>query len=241
MASVLIVRHTPENHIGAFSSVLDALGLTYHYIEAYLPKYQELSAFEQDLNQYRPNGIVVLGGPQHAMDDELVAERAWLKQLLETNVPIFAICLGSQMLAAILGGTVSKNRYQEVGWVEIIPTDEGLQDPVFGNFTNSVNHRQFHWHNDSFTLPPGAVALATSKTCPQQAFRYGENVLAVQFHPEVAMDVIEGWLVESKTMAVQQKAELKEESVQALDPLRTDSSICSSLSLFQAFCRQYLL
>jgi GMP synthase-like glutamine amidotransferase len=131
--------------------------------------------------------LVVLGGQM--MTDEvdehpwLDTERAWLRKVVDLGAArVLGICLGSQLLAEVLGGSVGRADVPEVGWQRIERTDAGARDPLMSRLPPAFDAMQ--WHFDSWQLPPGAVLTATSAGCPTQAFTYGDRVHAVQFHPE---------------------------------------------------------
>src|SRR5689334_9978529 len=77
---------------------------------------------------------------------------------------------------------VRPNGVKEIGWFDVELTDAGRADPILGRF--QAKEKIFQWHGDTFDLPEGAVHLATSELCAQQAFRYGDNVYGLQFHLE---------------------------------------------------------
>jgi GMP synthase-like glutamine amidotransferase len=134
-------------------------------------------------------GLVVMGGPMGALDDtahpNLCAERELLRSCVEGEVPVVAVCLGAQLLAAALGARVFRGAAPEVGLGIVTLTDEGRRDPVFGPAGRTLP--VFHWHGDTFDLPPGATLLASSDAYTHQAFRVG-NAYAIQFHGELAAE-----------------------------------------------------
>ena len=95
---------------------------------------------------------------------------------------IVGVCLGAQLLADCLGACVFRNAHKEIGWLPIELTAEALADPVFGPLAPGLT--VYHWHGDTFPLPPGAVHLARSAGCEHQAFLYQGRVLGLQFHLE---------------------------------------------------------
>ena len=115
-----------------------------------------------------------------------------IHKALEAGLPMLGICLGSQLIAKALGAKVRKNPEKEIGWYFVSPTGKGRDDPLVSHF--SRKEKIFQWHGDTFDLPDGAVLLASSKLCKNQAFRYGNNVYGFQFHLEVDEPMIERWL-----------------------------------------------
>jgi GMP synthase-like glutamine amidotransferase len=132
--------------------------------------------------------LVVLGGQMNtdeaARHPWLDQERAFLTRVLERDAArVFGICLGSQLLAEVLGGSVGRAEVPEIGWQRIELTEAGRRSPVFGAL-GTDEFDAMEWHGDAWTLPPGAQLTATSAGCATQAFSFGERVHAVQFHPE---------------------------------------------------------
>jgi GMP synthase (glutamine-hydrolysing) len=136
----------------------------------------------------------VLGGPIGAYEDDLYPwlkdEIALIAARLKAGKPTLGICLGAQLMARALGARVYPGRAKEIGWKRLTLTAEGekllapLRDlPVL------------HWHGDTVDLPEGATNLATTDVCDQQAFIYGRQALAFQFHPEAQEAGFERWLI----------------------------------------------
>jgi len=144
----------------------------------------------------RYDGLVVLGGPMNVNQTDryphLALERDAIRIAADSGLPVLGICLGAQLISVALGGSVSRDSAREIGWVDVSPTADGEQDPLFSHFRRT--EKIFQWHGDSFSIPPGAVHLAESKACPTQAFRYGESVYGLQFHLEVDEALIQRWL-----------------------------------------------
>ena len=134
--------------------------------------------------------VVILGGPISVNDNcEYVDyEIAWLKVVLESNIPFLGICLGAQMLVKHLGYKVEKhdNKLAEIGFFPIEPTELGYQ-----LFADQKTFYQFH--DEGFELPNGSKLLATGKRFQHQAFKY-KNCYAFQFHPEVNLYLHLRWL-----------------------------------------------
>jgi GMP synthase-like glutamine amidotransferase len=144
------------------------------------------------------DGMVVLGGPQSATDDEatspeLVGVRRLLEQALAADFPTLAICLGAQLLAQVGGGTVRPGiDGPEVGATLVARRDAADADPVFGPLPLSPDVIQFH-HDEISQLPSGATLLASNPFYENQAFRVGRHVYGLQFHIETAPEIIHEW------------------------------------------------
>lgn len=79
----------------------------------------------------------------------------------------------------------------ETGWLPIHLTEDAASDRLFSSLPASLD--VFHFHNDTFELPPHAVRLARSAACPNQAFRVGESTYGLQFHPEMTPEMVDEW------------------------------------------------
>lgn len=133
------------------------------------------------------DGLIVMGGPMSVGDEErfpwLAVEKKFLADFIDRGKPVLGICLGSQLLAEVLGAPVYPNRFREIGWFPVWLTDEALKSPFFAGCPRRLS--VFHWHGDTFDLPRGARLLASSEACRNQAFLYGDDILGLQFHLEV--------------------------------------------------------
>ncbi|HIA72355.1 MAG TPA: type 1 glutamine amidotransferase [Phycisphaerales bacterium] len=141
------------------------------------------------------DGVISCGGPQDPTCDE-----PWVEQelnLLRTankiELPVFGLCLGSQLLARALGGELSTCEKPEMGWYEVTLSPVGCSDFILTG--QPWTGQQFQWHNwQVSTLPDGAVLLASSEYCKVQAWMIGINSYAVQYHPECTKERIESWI-----------------------------------------------
>jgi GMP synthase-like glutamine amidotransferase len=144
------------------------------------------------------DGLVVLGGPQSALDPpevspELVAVRDLLRQALAADVPTLAICLGAQLLAEVGGGRVRPGiDGPEVGATLVAKRDTADADPLFRPLPLSPDVIQFH-HDEISQLPPGATLLASNPAYANQAFRVGRHVYGLQFHIETTPEIVQEW------------------------------------------------
>jgi GMP synthase (glutamine-hydrolysing) len=138
------------------------------------------------------HALAIMGGPmniyQHRDHPWLVKEKKFIEKVVGAGVPTIGVCLGAQLLADVLGGKVAQNPHIEIGWFEVALTDQAQQcDLVQGLPPRFI---AFHWHGDTFEIPPGAVWLAQSQACRNQAFSYGSHVLGLQFHLEYSAQSI---------------------------------------------------
>jgi GMP synthase-like glutamine amidotransferase len=169
------------------------------YEDELLARGGELVRVEVDEGEPLPDwrgfdGIVAMGGPMGAYDDErlswLADERRLIADAVAAGTPFWGVCLGAQLLAASLGATVAPGPEPEVGVLDVQLTPEGASDPVFS--VAPPTFRALQWHSDTFELPDGAVRLARSEAYENQAFRVG-RAYAVQFHIEVGRELAVDW------------------------------------------------
>nr|WP_156278341.1 type 1 glutamine amidotransferase [Paenibacillus sp. NEAU-GSW1] len=155
--------------------------------------------------------LVILGGPMSVYQDEqypwLVEEKRFVRTCIDQGKLVLGICLGAQMLSEVLGGKVYRNEFKEIGWYEVQRTEE--RHPCFEGVPQSF--ASFQWHGDTFTLPDGAKRLAYSEACGNQAFAYGDSVVALQFHlettPACAATMLDVWTHELVEAPFIQKAD----------------------------------
>ena len=134
------------------------------------------------------DALIVMGGPmniyQHERHPWLVPEKALIKSALDGGKRVLGICLGAQLLADVLGAPVTRNADSEIGWFPVTLTPAGRRSPLLADLPERFT--AFHWHGDTYALPPAAEQLALSEACAQQAFAVdGGRVLGLQFHLEV--------------------------------------------------------
>ena len=182
--SLLVLRHEPFEHLGSFEEVLRDQKISFVYSD--LGDALDLGAHD---------GVIVMGGPQSANNPEMTGELHFIQRALDTKTPVLGICLGAQLIARALGTHVYRNPEQEIGWAPVYLTDAGKGDSVFGGLPSPST--LFHWHSETFLLPPGGVSLAYSDKCRQQAFRFRDTVYGIQFHPEITPAMIADWSAHS--------------------------------------------
>lgn len=194
MTRVLVVEHDAQCPPALFGAWLEAAGCELDVRRPY--------AGDPLPDHVGHDALVVLGGPMGAGDDE---KHAWIgpvKELLRdahaAAVPTLGICLGHQLIAAALGGTVEPNpRGQQVGLLDVGWTRAAVADPLLGSL--ATPRRGVQWNDDVVTtLPGGATLLAETPDGEVQAVRYGERMWGVQLHPEVDDVVLRPWADEDR-------------------------------------------
>ena len=163
--------------------------------------------------------LVIMGGPMGVYDEAdypwLSLEKRFIKAALEQpSIRMLGICLGAQLIAECLGAAVSKNAEREIGWFPVFSTSAAVQTGLTGCFPEKIE--VFHWHSDTFSLPEGALQLARSEACENQAFILKDRVLGLQFHPEMTSQGIKDLILEFGTglkegAFVQSAAEMKQD------------------------------
>ncbi len=140
--------------------------------------------------------LAIMGGSMNVYEQDwypwLESEKDFIRRAVDADKKVIGVCLGAQLIAAALGGEVFPNDHKEIGWHPIQLTPQAAQSKVFSMLPPEM--MVFHWHGDTFSLPPGAVHLAASTVCENQAFQYGDNVLGLQFHLEYSAESIEKML-----------------------------------------------
>lgn len=136
--------------------------------------------------------VVAMGGPMSVNDDAryswLAAECRFIREAIERGASVLGVCLGAQLIARALGARVYANAEREVGWwpVSGLSVESAAPGWARAGATNAV----FHWHGETFDLPDGAVPLASSAGCANQAFQVGRRVIGIQFHLETTPDLV---------------------------------------------------
>jgi GMP synthase (glutamine-hydrolysing) len=188
--SAIALRHIAFEDLGLLAPIMEREGWDVCFSEAAVDDLLSDSIRNADL-------LVILGGPIGAYETDtypfLKSEIALIEHRLSLDLPTLGICLGSQLMAKALGSRVYAGPVKEIGWGSIELTSEGASsclDPL-----RDADAAVLHWHGDSFDLPKGARRLASSMHYENQAFAYGRNILALQFHLEADPRRLEEWYV----------------------------------------------
>ena len=187
---VNVIRHLAFEDLGSFATVFERRGYSIRYHEAGVDDLDDTLLAGDDL-------LVVLGGPISVNDGELfpfiAQEVELIKQRIASDQPTLGICLGAQLIAVAAGAEVFPAPVKEIGWYDISVSEAGKQTAL--RQLDAEHCRMLHWHGETFSLPRGALLLASSDACENQAFSIGDNVLALQFHPEVTGAALERWYI----------------------------------------------
>ncbi len=187
-----VVQHVGHEGPGLIAGALDEAG---HRFEVVRPDRGDALPDRGSIA-----GLVVMGGPMGVHDVDahpwLAPERALIAEAVADGVPVLGVCLGAQQLAAALGADVATGPSAEVGLGHVELTAAGRRDPVLGPEYGGLAQTALpcvHWHQDTFTIPDGAVHLAATRVFPHQAFRWGDRAYGIQFHVEVDRALADAW------------------------------------------------
>ena len=182
---ILIIVHQENSTPGRIGMMLKAMGYALDIRRPCLG-----DALPQSMDEHA--GAVIFGGPMSANDKEpwVAQEIDWIGVPLKEQKPFLGVCLGAQMLALHLGGSVGAHAEErvEIGYYPIHPVNGG--DGI-GDWPQKV----YQWHRESFTLPREARLFATGEHFENQAYRYGPAAYGIQFHPEVTRLAMHRWVV----------------------------------------------
>ena len=185
-----------------------------------------------ELDKYA--ALIVLGGPMNADQIDtypnLRTEVEIIREAVASDMSVLGICLGAQLLAKALGGSVQRNPMREIGWYDVELTTAGQTDAVLSTFAST--QRVFQWHEDGMSLPAGTTHLARSAASEVQAFRHGEHAYGFQFHLEVDRSLIERWLTVPDNQSV-----LRDEGAR-VDPDAVRRETDESVEALQALSRR---
>lgn len=190
MKQALIIRHVPYEGVAGYRQPIEAAGYEVDRIDVADPAFARLDLTEPDL-------LIMMGGPMGVYEQDqhpwITCQLRRLALRLAADRPTLGVCFGAQMIAAALGADVYAGPVKEVGFHPV-----RIHDHAAGGFLRHLHDVPIlHWHGDTFTLPEGAELLASSHVYDHQAFRYGRNVLALQFHAEMGQDErFDAWISE---------------------------------------------
>ena len=187
---VCVFQHVPFEDIGSIRGWVNDRGGDLAYTRLYAN--DPIPALD------RIDLLIAMGGPMSVNDEQefpwLVGEKQALREATTRGIPVLGICLGSQLVASALGARVYRNPAKEIGWFPIQRVAN-----VTPSFTFPPEMTVFHWHGETFDLPPGAVHLAKSDGCRHQAFQIGRHAIGLQFHLEMTADALKGMVAHGRS------------------------------------------
>lgn len=184
---IVLVQNDDKVPPGMLVNVLRDAGMSFKVLQPFagdrLDGLSELAA------------VIVLGGSMSVHETQafpfLIRAKAFIRDILEREIPYLGICLGGQLLAEATGGKVRCQTNVELGCHTVCLAKDVALDPLFQGLPK--HFVTFQWHNDSFEPPEGACHLASSVHCRYQAFRWGKSAYGIQFHPEVNQQIVSMW------------------------------------------------
>jgi GMP synthase (glutamine-hydrolysing) len=185
MSKILVLQHAPCETLGTIANALQDAALAWQYFRVF-----QGAPLPKEIGE--AGGLIVMGGPMGVYEQDryphLRDEIRLVEAALKAEIPILGVCLGSQLLASVLGAQIRKADQKEIGWHDLRLTDSAASDRLFAGLPNSVT--VFHWHGDVFDLPKDATSLAKSQLTEHQAFRFGDHVYGLLFHLEVTETMV---------------------------------------------------
>jgi GMP synthase-like glutamine amidotransferase len=185
MKPVAIFQHAASEGPGYFATVLDRYDVPWRTV-----RIDEGEAVPGDPRDF--SGFAFMGGPMSVNDDLpwIAPALRLIRSAVDAGMPVLGHCLGGQLMAKALGGAVTRNPVKEIGWgpVEVLTNDVAARwfGPQLASFES------FHWHGETFSIPPGATLIASSTHCQNQAFALGPH-LGMQCHVEMTPGLIRAW------------------------------------------------
>ncbi len=188
---ILCIQNHPVEGFGLYQTYLEEKNVEYKILHAFdNPEYPEINEI---------NVILIAGTPIPAYEIQkynfLIKESEFLRKAIQNGIPCFGSCFGGQILSLLLGGRVTRNPVMEIGTYRVRSTEFGKHDPYLKGFPDQFP--VFHWHGDTFSVPPGAELLVKGEDCKNQMFRKN-NIIGVQFHLEITGEDTGRWAQEYK-------------------------------------------
>ena len=208
--SVIIFRFIAHEGPGYFGDFLMAQNITWQLV-----KVDEGEALPSSIVAY--SGMVLMGGPMSVNDDLpwIAPIFALIREAISYDIPVLGHCLGSQLMSKALGGAITQNAVNEIGWGEVMVSKNETAKNWFGSIET---FNAFHWHGETFSLPQGATHVLASPYCQNQAWSIGKH-LALQTHIEMTVEMVQKWCEEgadelqesASSIAVQQSDAMQQE------------------------------
>lgn len=183
---ILIFRHAPHEGPGYLAEYLDR-----HHLPHRLIRVDQGEPVPTSLDGI--SGLVLMGGPM-SVNDPL----PWIPPVLQlirtavtADIPVLGHCLGGQLISKALGGVITRNPVKEIGWLPVTC----VHNPVAADWLDDLpaQFEVFHWHGETFSIPPGGTRILSSRDCVNQAFVLGQT-LAFQCHIEMTAGLVREWV-----------------------------------------------
>lgn len=206
-----VLQHVPFEGLGSIHSWLQSrnavVTTTQFYQSPSLPSLSQIDA------------LIALGGPM-SVNDELELpwlkdEKRFIKQAINSGMPVLGICLGAQLMASSLGSRVYSGIEKEIGWFPVYGCECGNNS--YG-FPEKIE--VFHWHGETFELPAGAKHLARSEGCHHQAFQIGPRAIGLQFHLETTPESADSIINNCRHELVPSRFVQSEQQLRAVEAIR---------------------
>lgn len=193
------LQHVPFEGLGCIDQWITTKGHIVDYTKLYdKPQFPSLNEFDW---------LIVMGGPMGVYDEAiypwLKEEKEFIRRAIESGKIVVGICLGSQLIAEVLGAKVYPNKQKEIGWFDIQKTEFARNHPLLEQIEEQFT--VFHWHGDTFDLPADSERLFSSAVCLNQAFLYKKKVLGLQFHFEVTSQTLKEMIENGMSELVEDK------------------------------------
>lgn len=225
MKPVAIFRHAPTEGPGYFATYLAERSIPWKLLAI-----DEGIRVPRDIRQF--SGVALMGGPMSVNDalPWIAPVLEFVREAVRKDVPVIGHCLGGQLMSKALGGEVTRNKYKEIGWGEVAVEDNGVAREWFGSL---AAFEAFHWHGDTFSIPPGGTRVLGNPHCANQAFAMGKH-LGLQCHVEMDPELVAAWCAEEGAREIE--AAKASPAVQPVTKIQRN--LDARLAALQAVARQ---
>lgn len=212
------IQHAPFEGIGCIDYWAQAKGhvLTSTKMYEEQKRYPTLENFDW---------LIIMGGPMSVNDLDknpwMIEEKKFIESAIKKNKVVIGFCLGSQLIANVLGAKVYPNTKKETGWFNVQLTEAAKNHEAFSMFPETFT--TFQWHGETFDIPKHATLLMSSEACTNQAFIYGKRTIALQFHPEATQVMIKEMIANGKDEIVEDDFIQTEEQILVQSNLITEN------------------
>ncbi len=226
---ICCLQHVSFEGPGYISQWANENGYDLHIIHLY--RNESLPAVDET------DFLVVLGGPMNVDDEHINAylkeEKVFIRACIDAGKTVLGLCLGSQLIIRAMNMPVFPNGEKEIGWLPVMKNKD-VTHPVADLLPETVT--AFHWHGDTFNLPEGALLLASSEGCVNQAYLLNAKVLGLQFHPEATPELVHNMLQHENAELVNGKP-----YIQTKDAIETGMPHCAEGNTVMHHLLHYLV